>query len=53
MRHDKPMWLAVSKRGVIKATWYRGCTQPFAKWRKAVMGLGWKPVCGYVIYSHF
>lgn len=53
MRIDKPMWIALSNRGRIQATWYRGCAQPFAKWRKAVISLGWKPLCAYITYSNF
>ena len=32
---QKPIWLAIDKYGRIHATWYRGCVQPFKKWRKA------------------
>lgn len=50
MMIDKPMWIALDQRGHIQATWYRGCVQPFTKWRKAVKGLGWKPLFATILY---
>jgi hypothetical protein len=37
------MWIALDKRNRIAATWYRGCVQPFHKWRSAVRSLGYHP----------
>lgn len=37
----KPMWIALSPRGAIKATWYPGCEQKFDKWHNAITALGW------------
>lgn len=42
--YTKTMWLAVDDRGRTQATWYRGCAQPFVKWRKVVKSMGWEPV---------
>jgi hypothetical protein len=45
----KTMWIAVDGRGRTYATWYRGCAQPYLKWRRIVKSLGWKPIaCGLV-----
>jgi hypothetical protein len=41
---NETIWVAVNREGHISATWYKGCVQPYAKWRKAVMGMGYTPI---------
>jgi len=45
-----PMWLGLDSKGHVQAVWWRGCVQPFAKWRKAVKALGYKPVSADIWY---
>lgn len=45
------MWVALNDRGKIRATWYRGCVQPFQRWRRAVRSLGYYPVRGQIAFG--
>lgn len=42
-RYTAKIWVAVDDKRNIQATWYRGCAQPFEKWRQAILHLGWHP----------
>lgn len=50
MKKTKPMWVAVNSRGVVHATWYRGCVQPFRGWRKAIKSLGYTAIRASVTF---
>jgi hypothetical protein len=50
IRHTRPMWLALDSKGRIQATWYRGCVQPWRKWRKVVKSLGWRHIQVKVVF---
>lgn len=45
------MWVAVDKRRRIQATWYKGCVQPFAVWRKTCRSLDWTTFCTQVVVT--
>jgi len=47
---QRPMWVALDKRGRMRATWYRECVQPFRDWKKAVTSLGYTPVRVTVVF---
>ncbi len=48
--HTQPIWIALDKKNRVKATWYHGCVQPWRQWRRAICGLGYRPVLASVTY---
>lgn len=36
------VWLALDDKDRIQGMWWRGCVQPFRKWKSAVEHFGWR-----------